>query len=125
MSNASTIEQDRAEVVEAGPRPRRRRRSQAERDKGVDYATLPVLTTARVAILAGCDRSTVARSPLVPVGRRGKTKMYRTADVLRWVAGELESNSQDQPATPPMRTRATTTPSDVTDRLAAIRRGDR
>lgn len=55
-------------------------------------ATLPpVLTTRRVLELADCSRSTLERSPLKPIGKRGATRTYSTADVLAWMTGELKA----------------------------------
>ncbi len=61
-----------------------------------DLAKLPVLSTRRVCLLADCSPSKVSRSPLVPVGACGKTKMYRTADVMAWIAGTLGSTTAEK-----------------------------
>lgn len=62
--------------------------------------SLPVLSMRRVCQLADCSRSTVLRSPLVPVGRRGRTPFYATEDVLAWLRGGLSPRSAPAPATP-------------------------
>ena len=59
------------------------------KDNSVDLAALPYLTRRRICILADCSKAAISRSPLVPVGRRGKVLMYSTADVLAWMRGEL------------------------------------
>jgi hypothetical protein len=87
---------------------------------------LPILTMPRVCLLAGCSRSTVNRSPLVPVGKRGRTKIYRTADVLAWLQSGLTSASAAALSQPAARTKIAAAPSSpaIADRLAAAARGD-
>jgi hypothetical protein len=81
---------------------------------------LPVLSTARVCELAGCHRSTVKRSPMIPVGRRGKTLMYKTSDVLAWISGTLTPPTHEQ-----QHDRKAADTAAALERLAVIRSGIR
>jgi hypothetical protein len=50
---------------------------------------LPFLTTSQVRLLAGNDaNSTIRRSWLKPVGRRGRSYIYDRESVMRWLSGE-------------------------------------
>jgi hypothetical protein len=48
----------------------------------------PILTTRRVLALADCSRSTLERSGLKPIGKRGGTRTWSTEAVLAWMQGE-------------------------------------
>ncbi len=48
----------------------------------------PILTTRRVLELADCSRSTLDRSGIKPIGRRGGTLTWRTEDILNWLQGK-------------------------------------
>jgi hypothetical protein len=57
-------------------------------------ADLPVLTTRRACQLADCSRATLYRSGIEPVGKRGRTHVYRTADILAWLSSGLERSAR-------------------------------
>lgn len=96
--------------------------STREYDNAIDLTRLPLLTKRRVCLLADCSPWTVDRSPLVSVGKRGRSKVYKTEDVLRWIAGELEGRPANTNAAAP-RMRAPGVSTDALARLEEIRRG--
>lgn len=93
-----------------------------KQDAALDLTTLPLLTTRRVCILADCHRSTVKRSTLRPVGKRGRTLIYKTADVLAWMSGAID-DERTANDTAPIRTRAASPSENALDRIASLRRG--
>lgn len=56
----------------------------------------PILTTRRVLEIADCSRSTLDRAPIKPLGKRGGTRTWDTATVLRWLSGELTGKSVEK-----------------------------
>lgn len=102
----------------------RKRRDVAKRDNDarIDLTTLPFLTTRRVCIIADCVPSTVRRSPMVPAGRRGRTYVYRTSDVLSWLAGGLETDESAEAMKPEV-ARAPANVRGALDRLKTVTRG--
>ena len=83
-------------------------------------AELPLLTTRRAIILADCSRSTLQRSGPAPIGRRGRTFVYRTEDILRWLSSGIEAV---QPRERKLPARSAEN-GNALERLAAIRRGN-
>jgi hypothetical protein len=81
---------------------------------------LPLLTTRRACIVADCTRWTLQRSGPGPVGRRGRTFVYRTADILAWLASGID-------VTAPARThkpmRSSLPSQAALDRLRSVARG--
>lgn len=84
-------------------------------------AKLPYLTTSQIALLGGgLANSTVRRSGLKPIGKRGRSYVYDRADVMRMLAGEpVESANAAPLAAAPMR--RTSASSSNADAIAAIR----
>lgn len=99
-----------------------------EHDEHVNLTTLPLLSMRRVCLLADCHPSTVKRSPLVPVGKRGRVLMYRTPDVLAWIAGEMEPQRSGERRRMPARrlpnASASAPTSDALERIREIAKGD-
>ena len=83
---------------------------------------LPLLTTRRACVLADCTRSTLQRSGPAPVGKRGRTFVYRTADILEWLTSGLD---RDRAGDFDQRPRASLKPAsaDALDRLRKLRGG--
>jgi len=89
-------------------------------DDVAELAALPLLTSRRAARFADCDRSTLQRSGPAPVGKRGRTFVYRTADVIAWMSSGLERPEPVVHATAP---RSTVVSSSALARLRAIAKG--
>jgi hypothetical protein len=98
-------------------------RKQANRD-AFDVTTLPLLSSRRVCIVADCHPATLARSPLRPVGKRGRVKFYRTSDVMAWISGQLGASDDTDVPTAPM-PRSSTSSADALARIHAVRVGSR
>jgi hypothetical protein len=82
---------------------------------------LPFLVTGQVCVLGDCAPSTVRRSQLRPIGKRGKSRVYATSDVIRWLAGEPEKVAQPTGLVP---RRSSSSTSDALVRIAAIAKGE-
>jgi hypothetical protein len=81
---------------------------------------LPFLTTGQAARLAGgVANSTVRRWGITPTGKRGKSWVYRTADVLRYLEGETAQ------ARPAKSTRIVGDSSAALERIKRTARGER
>jgi hypothetical protein len=105
-------------------RPKRRNKTKAERAREcpIDLMSLPYQTMQRVCILGDCSPTTVKRSGLRPVGRRGRTLVYKTSDVVAWLTGNLGDEVEpEKPRRMPMRSAPVA--NDIGNRLDAIRRG--
>jgi len=84
---------------------------------------LPFVSTRQICVLADCHPSTVSRSELVPVGVRGRTRMYKTSEALAWISGTLGAEANHAPEVTTGAKRSATTSADALARLAAIKGG--
>jgi hypothetical protein len=78
----------------------------------------PLLTTRRACIVADCSRSTLQRTGPEPVGRRGRTFIYKTADILAWLTGGIERQAERTALRPERR--VVTASADALERLARV-----
>lgn len=87
-------------------------------------ADLPLLTTRRACLLADCSRTTLQRTGPAPIGQRGRTFVYRTADILAWMSSGLEAE-QEIPAISAVPTHPlAATSARALARIQAIKNGD-
>lgn len=64
-------------------------------DARLTLVDLPLLTTRRACVVADCTRSTLQRSGPSPVGKRGRTYVYRTANIIAWLSSGLTNDNAD------------------------------
>ena len=91
------------------------------RDAAFRFADLPLLTSRRACLLADCSRTTLQRTGPAPVGRRGRTFVYRTDDIIAWLtAGAPRGSTVVAPAAQKRTIRGS---GDALARLRSIARG--
>jgi len=95
--------------------------SKSVHDAAAKLVDLPFLTTRRACVVADCSRSTLQRSGPEPVGRRGRTYVYKTEDILRWLTSGIETRAASA-SLPAARTRASAPSANALDRIASLRK---